>query len=84
MTTLLALDTATEACSVALLHDGRVLSHNEVAPRLLEAALQFTGGHRQQAAQLLGISRHALARRLEKLADGSAEPTQQSTPQDLC
>ena len=34
MTTLLALDTATEACSVALLHEGRVLSHYEVAPRL--------------------------------------------------
>jgi tRNA threonylcarbamoyladenosine biosynthesis protein TsaB len=34
MTTLLALDTATEACSVALLHDDRVLSHYEVAPRL--------------------------------------------------
>lgn len=34
MTTLLALDTATEACSVALLHDGRMLSHYEVIPRL--------------------------------------------------
>lgn len=34
MTTLLALDTATEACSVALLHGGRVLSHYEVIPRL--------------------------------------------------
>jgi tRNA threonylcarbamoyladenosine biosynthesis protein TsaB len=34
MTTLLALDTATEACSVALLHDGRVSSHYQVIPRL--------------------------------------------------
>lgn len=34
MTTLLALDTATEACSVALLHQGRMLSHYEVIPRL--------------------------------------------------
>lgn len=33
MTTLLALDTATEACSVALLHDGQVTSHHEVIPR---------------------------------------------------
>lgn len=34
MTTLLALDTATEACSVALLHKGRLLSRHEVIPRL--------------------------------------------------
>ena len=34
MTTLLALDTATEACSAALLHGGRVLAHHEVIPRL--------------------------------------------------
>lgn len=34
MTTLLALDTATEACSVALLHEGRTLSRYEVIPRL--------------------------------------------------
>ncbi|WP_194789346.1 tRNA (adenosine(37)-N6)-threonylcarbamoyltransferase complex dimerization subunit type 1 TsaB [Pseudomonas sp. UFMG81] len=34
MTTLLALDTATEACSVALLHDGKVTSHYEVIPRM--------------------------------------------------
>ncbi|SCY11629.1 MULTISPECIES: tRNA (adenosine(37)-N6)-threonylcarbamoyltransferase complex dimerization subunit type 1 TsaB [unclassified Pseudomonas] len=34
MSTLLALDTATEACSVALLHNGKVTSHYEVIPRL--------------------------------------------------
>ncbi|WP_151706271.1 tRNA (adenosine(37)-N6)-threonylcarbamoyltransferase complex dimerization subunit type 1 TsaB, partial [Acinetobacter nosocomialis] len=34
MTTLLALDTATEACSVALLHNGEVTSHYEVIPRM--------------------------------------------------
>ena len=33
MTTLLALDTATEACSVALLHEGRVYSRYDVTPR---------------------------------------------------
>ena len=32
--TLLALDTATEACSAALLHDGRVYQRAQVAPRL--------------------------------------------------
>ncbi len=34
MTTRLALDTATGACSVALLHEGRLSSHYEVIPRL--------------------------------------------------
>ena len=34
MTTLLALDTATEACSVALLHNGQVFSRYGVIPRL--------------------------------------------------
>lgn len=34
MTTLLALDTTTEACSVALLHKGACISRYEVCPRL--------------------------------------------------
>lgn len=34
MTTLLALDTATEACSAALLHEGRLLQRFEVIPRM--------------------------------------------------
>lgn len=33
MSTLLAFELATEACSVALLHDGRLLARHEVAPR---------------------------------------------------
>ncbi|WP_341503608.1 tRNA (adenosine(37)-N6)-threonylcarbamoyltransferase complex dimerization subunit type 1 TsaB [Gallaecimonas sp. GXIMD4217] len=33
MTTLLALDTATEACSAALLHKGQVLHRHEVCPQ---------------------------------------------------
>ena len=31
---------------------------------LLEAALQFSGGHRQQAAQLLGLGRNTVTRKL--------------------
>ena len=34
MTTLLALDTATEACSAALLHGGRLYHRYEVIPRM--------------------------------------------------
>ena len=34
MTTLLAIDTATEACSVALLHAGKMFSRYAVIPRL--------------------------------------------------
>lgn len=61
MTTILALDTATEACSVALLHDGRVLSHYEVAPRLhaqrlLPMIQQLLGETGIAAAQLDAIA----------------------------
>ncbi|QLB16309.1 tRNA N6-adenosine(37)-N6-threonylcarbamoyltransferase complex dimerization subunit TsaB [Mannheimia varigena] len=33
MTTILALDTATEACSVALLHNGKISTLDEISPR---------------------------------------------------
>jgi DNA-binding NtrC family response regulator len=55
------------------------MEKNLIQQALVQSQYQLT-----QAAQLLGISRHALARRLEKLADGSADPSQQSTSQDLC
>ncbi len=47
----------------------------QVERRLLELALQRTGGHRSRAAELLGIWRPRLNRRLEALglADESAE-----------
>jgi len=38
--------------------------------RAITRALQLTGGHHQRAAELLGISRRTLARRLRQFAEG--------------
>ncbi len=35
--------------------------------KLLEKALRDAGGHRGRAAEILGISRHALKRRIQRL-----------------
>ena len=40
---------------------------------LLTAALEHTGGHRQQAAELLGLGRNTLTRKLGRKRDVSAE-----------
>lgn len=53
---LLAIDTATEACSVAIISQGRVLEHYQLAPRrhaelllpMIDAVLAETGIHKQQ------------------------------------
>ncbi|GAB2993195.1 nitrogen regulation protein NR(I) [Arenimonas maotaiensis] len=54
--------------ALALLQQGRSEIHPELKARfeqaLLEAALQFTRGRRQQAAQLLGLGRNTLTRKL--------------------
>jgi two-component system nitrogen regulation response regulator GlnG len=39
---------------------------------LLSAALEHTGGHRQQAAELLGLGRNTLTRKLGRKHDPSA------------
>lgn len=59
MTTLLALDTATECCSAALLHDGRVTARSEVIPR-------------QHAQRLLPMIEELLGERELRLQDVDA------------
>ncbi|MBP7370876.1 MAG: nitrogen regulation protein NR(I) [Arenimonas sp.] len=41
---------------------------------LLDAALQFTDGHRQQAAQLLGLGRNTVSRKLSQGQKQKAQP----------
>lgn len=55
------------------------MEKNLIQQALVQSQYQLT-----QAAQLLGISRHALARRLEKLTDARADVKQQPSQQDLC
>ena len=59
MTTLLALDTATECCSAALLHDGAVTARSEVIPR-------------QHAQRLLPMIEELLGERQLRLQDVDA------------
>lgn len=59
MTTLLALDTATECCSAALLHDGSVTARSEVIPR-------------QHAQRLLPMIEELLGERQLRLQDVDA------------
>ena len=59
MTTLLALDTATECCSAALLHDGTVTARSEVIPR-------------QHAQRLLPMIEELLGERELRLPDVDA------------
>lgn len=59
MTTLLALDTATECCSAALLHDGNVTARSEVIPR-------------QHAQRLLPMIEELLSERQLRLQDVDA------------
>ncbi|UJJ30758.1 tRNA (adenosine(37)-N6)-threonylcarbamoyltransferase complex dimerization subunit type 1 TsaB [Halopseudomonas maritima] len=59
MTTLLALDTATECCSAALLHEGSVTARSEVIPR-------------QHAQRLLPMIEELLSERELRLQDVDA------------
>jgi two-component system nitrogen regulation response regulator GlnG len=42
---------------------------------LLDAAMQFTGGHRQQAAKLLGLGRNTLSRKLAEATNKGEDQT---------
>jgi transcriptional regulator with GAF, ATPase, and Fis domain len=50
------------------------LTLGELEAQAIREALNRTGGNRAQAAQLLGIHRNALLRRLAKLDRGTADP----------
>lgn len=43
---------------------------------LLQAALTFTGGHKQQAAALIGWGRNTVTRKLKELGEGDDKPTE--------
>jgi two-component system nitrogen regulation response regulator GlnG len=43
---------------------------------LLQAALTFTGGHKQQAAALIGWGRNTVTRKLKELNEGDDKPNQ--------
>jgi two-component system nitrogen regulation response regulator GlnG len=56
------------ALALQQFQQGQMHIHSELKLQfeqsLFDAALQFTGGHRQQAAQLLGLGRNTLTRKL--------------------
>jgi len=57
-----------------VLETGRPISLEEVERRLIQKALQQTGGNVSAAARLLSIGREALRYRMAKFEDGSGPP----------
>jgi len=58
-------------------------AQNELERVLIECALEQTGGQRIRAAELLGLGRNTLTRKLKQMGDRTADPDSDDSPPPL-